>query len=446
MNLQLAVEKHLFRHLILEDVDLYTFAPLIAVSPRRTAILRSVTLIPTFPEPNEHACQSKSSCQQANDKAFSVAIQNLYTALHFCDRIEGKHPLRLTLGPTRAPIDDDDAGPQLDLEEHSRWQLGGRTYLNPAPRVTQFTCFADGDEAYVTPASIPNLLKGLPKVEQVILNMKDDKMDVSGLWTELRMDFARRLRRVDFPLLTRLHLSYGYRAPLDERFVYSPARKTGGTQDALSTSLHRLIAASPNLKTVFLNGPICLDESLFWPHNAQPGKGRWPSLESLFVEMSSVRPDRGWYLDSHPDFLHDEPTNLFDDSDSESEADLPDPFQDPDFFEALTTGNAFKLACRSQPNESLERVLEAAGRAAKTMPSIRSFVFTMRVDACPRTDYQPESFCFAYGKKGHTFEEASLPDSEILWVGPREWKMSKSLEEGWREVLGTEGAIQYRGW
>ena len=80
------------------------------------------------------------------------------------------------------------------------------------------------------------------------------------------------------------------------------------------------------------------------------------------------------------------------------------------------------------------------------MPSILSFVFTMRVDACPRTDYQPESFCFVYGKKGHTFEEASLPDSEILWVGPREWKMSKSLEEGWREVLGTEGAIQYRGW
>jgi hypothetical protein len=451
INLQNAVEKHMFRHLILDDVDLYTFAPLIAVSPRRTAILRSVTFIPTLPDPNDHTCQSKSSCQQANDKAFSVAIQNLYTALHFCDGIEGKHPLRLILGPTRAPIDDDDAGPQLDFERHSRWQFGGRICLNPADRVTQFTCFADsGWHAYVTPASIPNLLKGLPEVEDVFLNMKDNKMNTPGLWTELRMDFARRLRRVNLPALTHLHLSYRYEAPLDERFVYSPARKTGGrpagTQDALSTSIHRLIAACPKLKTVYVNGPICLDESLFWPHKAQPNEARWPSLESLIIEMSAVRPDGGWYLDRHPDMPLDEPENLFGDSDDESEAGLADPFEDPEYFDALTTGNAFKLSCRSQPNESLECVLEAAARAAKTMPSLCSLAFTIHVNSCPRTDYEPGAFGFVYQKKGHTFKEEPLPCSEILWVGPREWKMSKSLEEGWKEVLGAEAEIQYRGW
>jgi hypothetical protein len=381
-------------------------------------------------------------------------MQNLYTVLQFCDRIEGKHPLRLILGaPTRAPIDD--AGPQLDLRRHSRLQFGGRTYLTPSDRVTQFMCFDDG-QASVTPASILNLLKGLPKVEEVILNIADGKLSVPGLWTELRMDFARRLRRVHFPALTRLHLSYPYETPLDERFVYSPARKTAerstGTQDALSTSLHRLIAACPNLKTVYFNGPACFDESLFWPHNAQPNEARWPSLETLYVGMSAVRPDGGWYLDSHPDVPLDEPENLFADSDGEFEANLPDLIFYPEFFNLFTTGNAFKLYCRSQPNESCERVLEAAVRAAKTMPSLRSMVVSMRVSSCPRTDYESEAFGFVYGKKGHVYEGDEgdegkpLPCSELLWVGSREWKMSKSLEEDWRQILDGETEIHYRGW
>ena len=137
---------------------------------------------------------------------------------------------------------------------------------------------------------------------------------------------------------------------------------------------------------------------------------------------------------------------LFGDSDDESEAGLADPFEDPEYFDALTTGNAFKLSCRSQPNESLECVLEAAARAAKTMPSLCSLAFTIHVNSCPRTDYEPGAFGFVYQKKGHTFKEEPLPCSENLWVGPREWKMSKSLEEGWKEVLGAEAEIQYRGW
>lgn len=449
MNLQYAVEKHMFRHLILDAQDLHFFAPLIAISKRRRAILRSVMLVPELPDPNQHTCGSESSCQQANDRDFSVVIQNLYTALYFCGEVEGKLPLRLILAPPRETINED--GPYLHLWKHSRLQFGTRTYLNPSDRVTQFMCFADSDgEAYVTPGSILNLLKGIPKVEEVILNIEDDKMNVPSLWTELRMDFARRLRRIELPALTCLHLRYPYQAPLDERFVYSPARRTGGrsaaAQDALSTSFHRLIAACPNLKTAFLSGPACFDESLFWPHNSKPNEARWPNLESLYVEMSAVRPDGGWYLDSQPDVPLDEPENLFDDSDGEFAESTPNPFDDPEYFDALTTGNAYKLACRSQPNESLERVLHAAARAAKTMPSLRSMCFTMRVDACPRTDYQPEKVGFVYGVKGNTLGEVHMPYSEMLWVGPREWKTSKSLEEVWREVLGTEAEMHYQGW
>jgi hypothetical protein len=441
INLQNAVERHMFHHFILEAGDLPTFAALIAASPRRRALLRGITFVPTLPEPIGHPCHRKSSCQQVNDKAFAVAMKNLYTVLHFCDRIEGKHPLRLILAPPRAPVAIDDAGPQLDLWRHSRLQFGGRTFLNASDRVTRFVCFADG-QAYIAPASILNLLKSLPKVEEVTLDMQD-KMDVRSLWTELRTDFARRLRRLHLPALTRLCVTYRYEAPLDERFVYPPARKTGerfaGTQDAFSASFHQLLAACPKLKTVYLIGPVCVDESLFWPHNAQPNEARWPNLESLTVDMSAVRPDGGWYLDSHPDMPLDEPENLFDDSDSESEASIADLIFDPEFVNAFTTGNAFKLSYRSQPNESLERVLEAAARAVKSMPSLGSFIFTMRVGSCPRTDYEPETFGFSYVNGGHAC-------SALLWRGPSEWKMSNSLEEIWKEVLGAKPVIGHRVW
>jgi hypothetical protein len=447
INLQNAVERHVFHHFILEADDLRTFAALIAASPRRRALLRTVTFVPTLPDPIEHACHSESSCQRVNDEAFAVAMQNLYTALNFCDRIEGKHPLRLILAPPRAPDPNDDAGPQLNLWRHSRLQFGGRTYLNPSDRVTRFVCFADG-QAYVAPASILNLLKSLPKVEEVTIDIEDDKMRVPGLWIELRTDFARRLRRVHLPALTRLCLTYRYDAPLDQRFVYSPARKTGerSTYDALSTSLHQLLTACPKLKTFYLSGPVCVDESLFWPHNAQPDETHWPNLESLVVEMSAVRPDGGWYLDRHPDMPLDEPVNLFDDSDNESEVSFTDLIFDPEFFDAFTTGNAFRLSCRSQPNESLERVLEAAARATEVMPSLGSFVFTLRVDGCPRTDYEPETFGFTYGKKGYGVKEDPLPCSVMLWRGPREWKMSESLEESWRQVLDAEAEIHHQVW
>ena len=443
-GLQSAVEAHMFRHLLLDVDDLRTFV--IMLSPRRQALLRSITFIPTLPDPIDHECASDSFCQQANHKAFYVAMQSLYNVLHVFGR-DSKQPLRLILGPPRDPSPD--TGHRLDISKHSCLRFGSRTYLEDVDWVTRFTCFADG-EAYVAPASMMNLLKSLPKVKEVTINMEDDKMRVPGLWIELRAEFARSLRRVHLPDLTNLHLIYPYEEPLDQRFVYSPARGTTRgkpTQDALSTAFHNLLTASPNLKTVYLSGPVCFDESLFWPDNAKPNnEARWSNLETLTIEMSVVRPDGGWYLDSHPDMPLDEPENLFIDSDDESEVSLTDLIFDPDYLYAHGTGNFYKLSCRSQPNESLERVLEAAARAAKTMPSLRSFTFTMRVEACPRTDYEPKTFASSYAGNGYKIEDKPLPYSFLHWCGPSEWKMSESLEKSWKEVLGAETMIYYQEW
>jgi hypothetical protein len=102
MGLQTAVEAHLFRHILLEVDDLRDFVQLVAVSPQRLALLRSITFIPTLPDPIEHECSGDSFCQQANDKAFDVAMQSLYNVLRFCAKdIGSEQPLRLTIGPSR---------------------------------------------------------------------------------------------------------------------------------------------------------------------------------------------------------------------------------------------------------------------------------------------------------------------------------------------------------
>ena len=63
-------------------------------------------------------------------------------------------------------------------------------------------------------------------------------------------------------------------------------------------------------------------------------EARWPDLESLSLEMSSVRPDDGWYLGKHPDVPLGEPVTTGDraafDSDDSEDGEL-----DPEFVEGL---------------------------------------------------------------------------------------------------------------
>jgi hypothetical protein len=465
-NFQYAVERHLFLNLTLQTDDLSTFEALVVHSPRRRALLRSITFIPTLPDPKGHLCYSESTCQRANDKAFAAAMDKLYTMLYACDLVEGRRPLRLTLGPPRPPTDrtaldmerlEADPGnwepsPRLDLGRHCRLQLKKQTDFAASKRVTAFTAYAHGP-IYLALGSILTLLKSHPEVEDITIDVGDEQRKPPGVRTLLRMDFARRLRHVPFLALTKLYLSYGHQEPLDQRFVNADVRGThkGFVQDALSTSLHKTLSACPKLKTVTLNGPICIDESLFWPHNTEADDNCWPDLESLQVLMSAVRPDGGWYLEGHPDFPLEEPVNVFsipefDSDDSDSASSLDDE-SDPVVEEALRTGNAFQLYFRSQPNESFQRVLEAAARAATTMPSLRTFSVATYVPDCPRSDSE-QPVEFVYLAKGVTQGPGAVPtpQPQLKWCVPSEWKMSESLKETWATVLGPDGEISYDEW
>jgi len=216
-NFQYAVERHLFLNLTLQTDDLSTFEALVVHSPRRRALLRSITFIPTLPDPKGHLCYSESTCQRANDKAFAAAMGKLYTMLYACDLVDGRRPLRLTLGPPRPPIDKTtldmerleadpenwEPSPRLDLGRHCRLQLKKQTDFAASKRVTAFTAYANGP-IYLALGSILTLLKSHPEVEDITIDVGDEQRKPPGVRTLLRMDFARRLRHVPFLALTTL--------------------------------------------------------------------------------------------------------------------------------------------------------------------------------------------------------------------------------------------------
>lgn len=116
--------------------------------------------------------------------------------------------------------------------------------------------------------------------------------------------------------------------------------------------------------------------------------------------------------------------------------------------EGLLTGDAYKLCFWTQPTEALEQFLEAKARAAALMSKLKIMAVSMGVRACPRTNYQTESFDFVYEAKGYSRPSSETPKSAatISWRVPHEWKMGSSLEMLWREVLGPDSVMSFEYW
>lgn len=265
---------------------------------------------------------------------------------------------------------------------------------------------------------------------------------------------------------------YRHEGPSDQRYINANVRdlRGGSSQDALGVALKHYIAASPGIKSFYLGGPICIDESLFWPPVSQAtGVNGWTDMKTIGIDMSQVRPDGGWYLENHPDIPLDSPSiqelGVWE-SDEENPAEtisMSSGYTDNSFFaqdelppdeeydahrEGLHTGDAYALWFRSQPTPEFEQVLEAVARAAGLMTKLQFMAIGVDVWAGPRTDRHMEQFDCIYEAKGYSGRSSELPTPAptLRWPVPREWKMGPTLEPLWREVLGSEGVFTFEYW
>jgi hypothetical protein len=470
-NVQCAVEQHLFSRLSMESDDTPMLEELITKSPRRRALLRKLSFTPVLPAYDEHACArfERLTDQQANDGVFTAEISRFYADIRDCNNLLSVM-VQSPYSPTDRLLSKVNPWQDNSLKDkryaHSHLNLA---HLSDAPlldRVTTFGVVGDGPR-YIAPSSTFALLRCHARVETLELVLDDNERRYPELRAKLRTDFAHGLSTTQCSALKRLELDYRCEDPADQRFSNADVRSIRGTSsaDAFSVSLRQFLAAAPKVEFVRLDGPICIDESLFGPQNALPDQGSRQGLREMSIRMSAVRPDGGWYLDEQPSIPRDEPSrqhykDLDDDddellmaSDSESSA-----FSDDSFFaqnelppddydphrEALRTGDAYVFRFRFLPNEAFEKVLLAATRFAVSS-GLESMWLSMGVDGCPRTNYQAEVFEFEYdsGKEtgSPTMATSSCPMLSIR--APREWKMSQTLAELWTTKLGEEGVITY---
>lgn len=484
-SIQYAVEQHLFARLSLTSDDTSAFERIVTQSPRRQALLHTISFTPVLPAYDEAACSrfERQPDQQANNEAFTAVTSTMYAALRSCDKLSS-----VTVNIPHSPTDNCKDRRARYVNDRLAYMLGEKVDIwerryaqsllelkvpleeSLTAGVTTFALSGDGPR-YVTPCSTLTLVRCHPRVKTLTLNLDDNERKRPELRAQLRTDFARDLLITLCPALRRLDLSYRYEDPPDQRFANADVRGIHGnsTSDAFSTSLRQFLIAAPNLEVVNLSGPICVDESFFEPSDLSSPGSRWPSLRELHIEMSAVRPDGEWYLDEDTSIPRDEPSRQIPralgeiddddgdlDSDSESSAFSDNSFfaQDelqPDDFdphkEALKTGDAYILSFRFRPNAAFERVLEAFARLA-SLDTITDMSLRMGVPGCPRTDQVAEMFELELKSKALLDPSAknSPPCAALFLRVPREWQMSDTLSQLLRLTLGPEGVITYERW
>jgi hypothetical protein len=296
-SIQHAVEQHLFSRLSIKSDDTPMFEKLITQSPRRRALLRRLSFTPVLPAYDEHACArfERLADQQANDGGFATEMSRFYSAIRECNNL-----LSVMVESPYSPTDRllsegnkwEDNSLKLKRYAHSHLNLA---HLSDAPlldRVTTFGVVGDGPR-YDTPCSTFVLLRCHPQVETLELVLDDNDRRYPELRAKLRTDFAHDLSTTQCSAMKRLELDYRCEEPADQRFSNADVRSVRGTSssDAFSLSLRHFLAAAPKVDFVRLDGPICIDESLFDPQDILPDQGKWQGLREMRIRMSA-----GWWM------------------------------------------------------------------------------------------------------------------------------------------------------
>jgi hypothetical protein len=492
IELQHAIECRLFSTLTLTSDDLETFDKLVSETySQRKALLQEMTFTPVLPTYDDQACAryERPADHKRNNEAYQAAVRRLLTSLRRCDDTKDGSPIHLSLRAPHAPTDlhyrDRETlrahqravamGERRDLFDqrfaHAYICFDLSDDVSAVTRVEQFVALGDGAR-YVDPSSIFALLKKLPCVEDLMLQLYDEERKSPELRKRLRIDFAKALCTGQSVVLKKFRLFYQHEAPIDQRFTNADVRGVSDDSgsDDFSIGLGRFLSGCRQLSKVHLGGPICIDEAFFWPPTPSENNDQWANLQELSIHMSSVRPDGGWYLERHPDFALEEPVRTYsawetdeEDSSDDDDAIYSEPISSSrkgDFFaqdelppdsydqhrEGLRTGGAYHSCFRTQPNEALERVLAAAAKTAANMPSLRSLSIKLNIDGCPRTNGDSEEFELSYHTRGSRNPDLQTGIPNLQWCVSREWKMSEDLEVLWRRVLGSSGEITYDNW
>lgn len=97
------------------------------------------------------------------------------------------------------------------------------------------------------------------------------------------------------------------------------------------------------------------------------------------------------------------------------------------------------------PCEELEDLFLVIAKAIARMPMLESF--RARVGKGSYSDLEGQGFEMRYCSpaEGETSIDGTIITKHLYWNAPPEWRMSTTLEEHWRSILGDTGVVEYLG-
>ncbi|KAH0369120.1 hypothetical protein KCU65_g3523, partial [Aureobasidium melanogenum] len=505
---QHVIEQRTFSHLSFSNDDLNKLKSVVLESPyihRRTAV-RRVDYSINLPDYDDNACGrfERQADRHINDKAFSKALADLFSALATIDAGNGSRPIDLHLLHFSSSMDisrrdkekyraDKDAasiGKRHDLFElryrDSYLQLLDPENLPLLHNVTSLTIHGDTARK-LAPAVTAGLISRLPNLDTTNCTFWDMERRRQDQRRQLRSEFAKQLTELKPPkILREVSLKMISREPANARFFSGDVR--GGfypsNVDDLSASLRLFLQSAPCLTSLELSGPISVSADLFWPSEEakQSVKQQWRKLKVFTVELSAVRPDGGWYTELDPnrdtessdEEDEDEENEYMDDSSdiahnctySESAAssgyDSDDSFfamdqLSPDSYgyedekcDARLNGEEPSTSnFRTKPTPELETFFLSAARAAAHMPALRVMSVSHKLRPSGRTRRTFQQLGFRYMAAGTKYPGDGTEAGEVrrlYWNVHRGWRMSQELESQWRLLLGDDGIVKYNEW
>ncbi|KAH0271503.1 hypothetical protein KCU91_g7338, partial [Aureobasidium melanogenum] len=504
---QREIEERTFSHLSFFNDDLDKVKSFVLESPythRQTAV-RRVDFSINLPDYDDNACGrfERQADRHMNDKAFSEATVDLFTALATIDAGDGFRPIDLHILHFYSSMDinrrdreklraDELAssiGKRHDLFElryrDSYLQLLDPESLPLLHNVTSLTIHGDTARK-LAPATAIGLISRLPDLDAIECSFWDMERRRPDKRRQLRSEFSKQLTQLTTPKsLRKFNVNLINREPTNGKFIDGDVR--GGFYppdvDDLSSSLRLFSQSAPCLTNLKLSGPISVSPDLFWPseETKQGVEQQWRELKVFTVELSAVRPDGGWYteldtnrgtessdeeeedeedgdIDNSSDIVHnvsrsEASSSGYDSSDSFFAMDQLPPdsygYEDEKRDACLNGEEPSTSNFRTKPAPELEAVFLAAARAASHMPALGVMSVGHKIRPSGRTGRKFQQLGFRYMAAGTKYPGDGAEAREVrrlYWNAHRGWRMSQELESQWRLLLGDDGIVRYNEW
>jgi hypothetical protein len=500
---QHTIEHHTFSHLTLvnDELNLFKSAVLESTYEYRRLAVRHVDFSVNLPSYDDHACGrfERQADRQINDQVLSKALADLFVALKKLNVGGSPRPIGLHLRDFYSAMDHDRRersrlgedilarrrGQRHDLFElryrDSYLQLLDPENIPQLYNVASLKVAGDGKRK-LAPAIFAGLMSRLPDVATVDCSFWDNERRRPDRRRHLRSQLAEQLETLATPKrLKKFSLIFVNRQPSNSNFVDADIRGSfhPSQTDDLSTALRLFSKAAPCLTNLIFGGPISVGPELFksLEETDADTEKRWRVLESIYVWLSPIRPDGGWYVELDPErdtessdeeegdiyeegddddehgYRSGASSSSYDSSDSFFESDQLPPdsygYEDEKRDERLNGDEPSSSKFRTKPTLELEALFLAAASAASQMPMLRHMRVGLEISPSRITNQRSRRLGFEY-RTANDLNSSNTTDKsgvrQLKWQAPRDWRMNQKLQSQWMTLIGDNDIIKYDEW